>query len=158
MDLDVIGLSAWREQAFAWSKESTLIRDCFRYTFYSSLVDHQYDSRDEIRYFDRVEHEKQIEQFSAIDGQLFHFAQESLVKQLYDNLPNPSARGEVETLRREFNKKRRQMPIRRLLNKSGRVIQQIKPVFMMSPMSIATYLEPGVVDFDLVIEKNTDML
>ncbi|WP_234912316.1 AAA domain-containing protein, partial [Vibrio anguillarum] len=43
------------------------------------------------------------------------------------------------------------MPIRRLLNKSGRVIQQIKPVFMMSPMSIATYLEPGVIDFDLVI-------
>ncbi len=150
-DLDAIGLLAWRELAFSWTKESRLIRDCFKYTFYSSLVDHKYDSRDEIRYFDRVEHEKQIEQFRAIDGQLFHFAQESLVKQLYDNLPNPSARGEVETLRREFNKKRRQMPIRRLLNRSGRVIQQIKPVFMMSPMSIATYLEPGVVDFDLVI-------
>ncbi|PMG64365.1 DUF3320 domain-containing protein [Vibrio lentus] len=150
-DLDAVGLSDWRQQAFTWTQESTLIQDCFKFTYYSSLVDHQYDARDEIRYFDRVEHEKQIEQFSDIDGQLFHFSQESLVKQLYDNLPNPSSRGEVETLRREFNKKRRQMPIRRLLNKSGRVIQQIKPVFMMSPMSIATYLEPGVVDFDLVI-------
>ncbi|WP_240507712.1 MULTISPECIES: DUF3320 domain-containing protein [unclassified Vibrio] len=150
-ELDRIGLSKWKQEAFTWANVPTLFRDCFKYTFYRSLVEHQYDSRDEIRYFDRVEHEKQIEQFSFIDGRLFHFAQESLVKQLYDNLPNPSARGEVETLRREFNKKRRQMPIRRLLNKSGRVIQQIKPVFMMSPMSIATYLEPGVVDFDLVI-------
>ncbi|WP_139685829.1 DUF3320 domain-containing protein [Vibrio tasmaniensis] len=150
-ELDSVGLCDWRKKAFVWSDTPTLIRDCFKFTFYSALVEHQYDSRDEIRYFDRVEHEKQIEQFSAIDGQLFHFAQETLVKQLYDNLPNPSARGEVETLRREFNKKRRQMPIRRLLNKSGRVIQQTKPVFMMSPMSIATYLEPGVVEFDLVI-------
>jgi very-short-patch-repair endonuclease/DNA polymerase III delta prime subunit len=150
-ELEAIGLSLWKQQAFSWTNASTLIRDCFKFTFYNSLVEHQYSLRDEIRYFDRVEHEKQIEQFSSIDGQLFYFTQESLVKQLYDNLPNPSARGEVETLRREFNKKRRQMPIRRLLNKTGRVIQQIKPVFMMSPMSIATYLEPGVVDFDLVI-------
>ncbi|MCJ0803582.1 DUF3320 domain-containing protein [Vibrio vulnificus] len=150
-ELDRIGLSKWKQQAFTWTNAPTLFRDCFRYKFYRSLVEHQYDSRDEIRYFDRVEHEKKIEQFRHIDERLFHFAQESLVKQLYDNLPNPSARGEVETLRREFNKKRRHMPIRRLLNKSGRVIQQIKPVFMMSPMSIATYLEPGVIDFDLVI-------
>ena len=150
-ELDGIGLSEWKQMAFSWADTPTLIRDCFKFIFYCSLVEHQYDSRDEIRYFDRIDHEKQIEQFSSIDGQLFHFSQETLVKKLYDNLPNPSARGEVETLRREFNKKRRQMPIRRLLNKSGRVIQQIKPVFMMSPMSIATYLEPGVVDFDLVI-------
>ncbi|SMY31658.1 ATP-dependent RecD-like DNA helicase [Photobacterium malacitanum] len=150
-ELDKIGLSEWHQRAFSWDDVPTLIRDCFKFTFYSTLVEHQYDTRDEIRYFDRVEHEKQIEQFRTIDGQLFHFSQETLVKKLYDNLPNPSARGEVETLRREFNKKRRQMPIRRLINKSGRVIQQIKPVFMMSPMSIATYLEPGVVDFDLVI-------
>src|SRR6516164_8699365 len=30
-------------------------------------------------------------------------------------------------------------------------MQSIKPVFMMSPLSIANYLPPGSLDFDLVI-------
>ncbi len=30
-------------------------------------------------------------------------------------------------------------------------IQSIKPVFMMSPLSIAKYIPPGSVDFDLVV-------
>lgn len=149
--LEEFGLTEWVSLAFVWQQNAEALRDGFKYTFFNDLVNKQYQTHDEIRYFDRVEHEKQIEQFTAIDAQLFNYTQEGLVKQLFDKLPNPLARGEVETLRREFNKKRRQMPIRRLLNKSGRVIQQIKPVFMMSPMSIATYLEPGVVDFDLVI-------
>jgi very-short-patch-repair endonuclease len=149
--LSEMGLSKWSNLAFSWMAEPQLLNDSFKYRFFNYLVNEKYQECKEIRYFDRVEHEKQIEQFTSIDGQLFHFAQETLVKQLFDNLPNPAARGEVETLRREFNKKRRQMPIRRLLNKAGRVVQQIKPVFMMSPMSIATYLDPGVVFFDLVI-------
>jgi len=149
--LSGMGLSEWSSLAFKWGAEPQLLNDGFRYRFFNYLVNEQYQECKEIRYFDRIEHEKQIEQFISIDAQLFRFAQENLVKQLFDNLPNPVARGAVETLRREFNKKRRQMPIRRLLNKAGRIVQQIKPVFMMSPMSIATYLEPGVVDFDLVI-------
>ena len=43
------------------------------------------------------------------------------------------------------------MPIRKLINEAGRAIQAIKPVFMMSPMSIATYIPPGSVQFDLVV-------
>lgn len=43
------------------------------------------------------------------------------------------------------------MPIRRLMQEAGLAIQTIKPVFMMSPMSIASFLPPGDIDFDLVI-------
>ena len=34
---------------------------------------------------------------------------------------------------------------------AGHAIQSIKPVFMMSPLSIANYLPPGCLEFDLVI-------
>ena len=34
---------------------------------------------------------------------------------------------------------------------AGRAIQSIKPVFMMSPLSIAKYIPPGSVEFDLVV-------
>ncbi|MCY1365901.1 putative DNA helicase [compost metagenome] len=57
----------------------------------------------------------------------------------------------MAVLRAELNKKRRHLPIRQLIDKSGRAIQQIKPVFMMSPMSIANFLPPGKVEFDVVV-------
>ena len=54
-------------------------------------------------------------------------------------------------LRREFEKRRRHLPIRQLMERAGNAVQAIKPVFMMSPLSIANYLAPGSVKFDLVI-------
>ncbi|MEZ9525334.1 DUF3320 domain-containing protein [Enterovibrio norvegicus] len=149
--VDEFSLNAWSALSHSWNTSATLLLVGFKFKFYSALASYYYEATPTVRLFDRTEHEKAIEQFSDIDGKLFHFSQEQLVEALYSRLPNPAARGEVETLRREFNKKRRQMPIRRLINKAGRAVQQIKPVFMMSPMSVATYLEPGAIDFDLVI-------
>ena len=47
--------------------------------------------------------------------------------------------------------KRRHIPIRQLINSAGQAIQQIKPVFMMSPMSIASFLPPGRLEFNVVV-------
>ena len=66
-------------------------------------------------------------------------------------MPNINQPGEMAILRAELNKKRRHIPIRQLIEKAGRAIQQIKPVFMMSPMSIANFLPPGKVEFDVVV-------
>ncbi len=43
------------------------------------------------------------------------------------------------------------MPIRKLIQEAGLAIQAIKPVMMMSPMSIAAFLPPASIEFDLVI-------
>src|SRR5215210_2062644 len=52
---------------------------------------------------------------------------------------------------REIQKKRRHLPIRQLVCRAGDAVQAIKPVFMMSPLSIANFLEPGALNFDLVV-------
>jgi len=69
----------------------------------------------------------------------------------WSNLPRLDYGGELTILKKEIYKRRRHMPIRKLINASGRAIQEIKPVFMMSPMSIAKYISPGQVEFDLVV-------
>src|SRR5690606_34836663 len=38
-----------------------------------------------------------------------------------------------------------------LMSKCGRTIQALKPVFMMSPLSVAQFLPPGEVEFDLLV-------
>ena len=57
----------------------------------------------------------------------------------------------MAVLRREFEKKRRHKPIRQLIKEAGTAILAIKPVFMMSPISVAQFLEPGSVTFDLLL-------
>lgn len=54
-------------------------------------------------------------------------------------------------LRRELEKRRRHLPLRKLLRVAGETVQAIKPVFLMSPLSVAEYLEPGAVTFDLLL-------
>jgi hypothetical protein len=55
------------------------------------------------------------------------------------------------TLRQELAKRSRHLPIRQLMARAGAAIQALKPVFMMSPLSVATYLPAGALTFDLVV-------
>ena len=43
------------------------------------------------------------------------------------------------------------MPIRKLMNEAAPAIQALKPVFMMSPLSIAHFLPPARLTFDLLV-------
>ena len=61
------------------------------------------------------------------------------------------AMGEMAVIRGEIARRRGHMPIRKLIQRAGRTIQLLKPVFMMSPISVAQYLHPGAVTFDLVV-------
>uniref|UniRef100_UPI0022EB32EA AAA domain-containing protein n=1 Tax=Falsiroseomonas oryzae TaxID=2766473 RepID=UPI0022EB32EA len=47
-----------------------------------------------------------------------------------------------EVLKGEFEKKRGHLPVRALLDRAGKAIQAAKPVFMMSPLSVAQFLAP----------------
>ncbi len=58
---------------------------------------------------------------------------------------------ELKLLRHECNKKTRHIPIRQLLSRAAKALVQLKPCFMMGPLSAAQYLQPGQLEFDLVI-------
>lgn len=58
---------------------------------------------------------------------------------------------ELSLVKHELGKKTRHIPIRQLINRAGRALQELKPCFMMGPMSAAHYLQPGEIHFDLVV-------
>ena len=101
--------------------------------------------------FNRTDHENLVEEFRQLDRERLEHAQNMIAKHHYERMPHRQAPGEMTTLRTEMAKKRRHKPIRRLLRETGRTIQEIKPIFMMSPMSVATYLAQDSVKFDLVV-------
>lgn len=58
---------------------------------------------------------------------------------------------ETSLIKHEAGKKTRHVPVRNLLKRANKSIGILKPCFMMSPMSVAQYLQPGEFEFDLVV-------
>ncbi len=51
----------------------------------------------------------------------------------------------------ELAKKMRHVPIRQLVARAGGALQALTPCFLMSPISVAQYLPPGGMKFDLLV-------
>lgn len=144
-------LSEIDQLSYTWDLPAELLLVTLKKSWYEGLVNQAYRQNQALKFFDRVSHENIINEFKRLDHELFHYAQEALVLKHYQRLPTINAAGEMAIIRREMNKKQRHIPIRRLIVEAGHAIQQIKPVFMMSPMSVATYLTQGAIEFDLVV-------
>ncbi len=54
-------------------------------------------------------------------------------------------------LRNEFAKQARFTPVRSVLMRAAHSVQTLKPCFMMSPLSLAKFLTPAKLEFDLVV-------
>lgn len=67
-----------------------------------------------------------------------------------DQLPR-GAVGEMAYIRGELAKKRRHKSIRQLMDNAGKMVQRIKPAFLMSPISVAQFLPPNKLTFDLLV-------
>ena len=60
-------------------------------------------------------------------------------------------------IQHESAKQRKHIPIRALLHRAGDVIREMKPCFMMSPLTVAQFLSPNT-EFDLVIMDEASQL
>ena len=91
-----------------------------------------------------------IERFCALETELFNATALEIAAKHTANIPS-GAQGQMGVIRGETGKRRRHRPIRKLVEDAGDALQQIKPVFLMSPISVAQYLPPGRINFDLVL-------
>ena len=105
----------------------------------------------EIAEFDGQSYEQWVEEFRYLDQARINMARGEVATAHYDGIPRNALGGEMAVVRREIEKKRRHKPIRQLLKEAGTAILAIKPVFMMSPISVAQYLESGCLTFDVLI-------
>lgn len=59
--------------------------------------------------------------------------------------------GEMQYIRGELARKRGHKSIRKLMDNAGSMLQRIKPALLMSPISVAQFLPPGSITFDLLV-------
>ncbi|MCK9151854.1 DUF3320 domain-containing protein [Methanobacterium alcaliphilum] len=102
-------------------------------------------------------HQGRISEFRDLDSKIIELNRKRLINKLNSNLPQvfggAAPNSQASILSGEFTRKRGHLPLRKLLAKTGGLIKQIKPCFMMSPLSIAQYLDPtnSRLQFDVVI-------
>lgn len=100
--------------------------------------------------FDGNQHDALIKAFVALEAEQRQAAARSVRARHQAAIPR-GALGPMGVIRGEIGRKRNHMPLRKLMMAAGETIQKIKPVFLMSPISVAQYLPPGSVHFDLLV-------
>jgi hypothetical protein len=77
-------------------------------------------------------------------------SRQEVLARYFDRRPHGHA-GAMGIIREEINKKRGHRAVRKLMLDAGSAVQGLKPVFLMSPMSVAQFLPPGRMSFDLLV-------
>jgi very-short-patch-repair endonuclease/flagellar biosynthesis GTPase FlhF len=134
-----------------WEQAAEFLAECYRWNWYTSIVSKAFMERPALSNFDGSRHNHTVQKFKELDQSFTELNRFRLAEEHWKKLPKYEAGGQLGVLRREFEKKTRHLPIRQLISKAGHAIQAIKPVFMMGPLSISAYIEPGNLEFDLVV-------
>ena len=117
-----------------------------------SIMRKVWETEPSLRDFDGRHHDRVVDDFRRLDQKRSELARAEVAAVHHQGIPRGGGTaGQVGAIHQEIQKKRRHKPLRRLLQEAGTAVQRIKPVFMMSPMSVAQYLAPGSVEFDLLL-------
>jgi very-short-patch-repair endonuclease len=116
-------------------------------------LDAIYRALSPLRRFNVVDHESLVARFRQLDTDLMSIHRRRVQAAVTSRRPdlNRAGAGQSRFLRRELAKQRRHAPLRRLFQEAGRIILDLTPCLLMSPLSVATYLAKDAVDFDVAI-------
>ena len=150
-----LGLEEYIHQIETMHIDSASIVPVFQKRFFRLWLDSVLPEYPVVANFRRKTQESVIQEFDQLDKLQFAIARSRIRSKLINGLPSldhfTSGVDEISTLKRELNKQRRIMPIRRLFRAIPNLILALKPCLMMSPLSVSLFLEADTFTFDTVI-------
>ena len=124
---------------------------------YQQLFDHVVTRLPCIADFDSLHHEQVREKYRHLDEWEIKAAAARVREFQLNRTDRPRIgwlapmTSELGILKKETEKKRRHMPLRKLFAAVPGVLQRLKPCIMMSPLSVSTFLQAEELKFDLII-------
>src|SRR5216683_2930218 len=147
-----IGLDSMAESVLDGSLSEASLLPTFERSYFEAMRSVIFANNPEIKRFDGEVHSRLVESFRKLDLERMRLARDQIAYEHASRLPrNAGGIGPLGVLNGEIAKKRNHLSIRQLLERAGPVIQQIKPIFLMSPLSVAQFLKPGAISFDLLV-------
>ena len=126
----------------------------YKKAFYRQWIENVMQNNPVLSGFSRSAHDQAVASFNQKDEEQFEISKAQIKAELSKKRPNVDfvANGSaVQILFREEGKKRKQKSIRNLLSETAEVVQLIKPCFLMSPLSVSTFLASDAIRFDVVV-------
>lgn len=137
--------------ALNWDRAAQGLLHSFERSWYVGVMREAVSQRPAINHFDRTTHEQIIREFRNLDRTVMLYNRRKVAMRHWQQVPRHEAGGTLGWLFTQFNLRRGHKPIRLAMQTASQPIQAIKPVFLMSPLSVAMYLPPDGPTFDLVV-------
>ncbi len=154
--LDTVDEGRWRDVP---------LLQAFRFVYNHSLGEAMLSDMPDLRSFGFEKLKTLRTQYTSLYSDSLDVNTDTIVRNLrrarppQGNAHGPvSERTEMGLIRREISKVKRHLSIRALMSRAGEALQTLKPCFMMSPLSVAQFLPPGEIEFDLLIMDEASQL
>jgi superfamily I DNA and/or RNA helicase/very-short-patch-repair endonuclease len=151
-NLKLINLGWIFEVAQTWPNCSNTLESYYSRKVIEAKIKEVQKERPVLAKFDPNSQDNLVSRFSKLDLLTQHYRQSEIANIHYLNVKKAvgAAIGEMPIIKTQIQKKRR-MAIRKLFQNAGHAVQELKPIIMMSPLSVAAYIPARTLTFDLVI-------
>jgi very-short-patch-repair endonuclease len=145
-----IGAIALSDALASGALPANMVLKVFKCSFAEAVWARAVKSMPQLAEFYGPNHDKIVAEFSQLETQRRKTVAEIIRGRHAANMPRGN-HGPMNIVRSQVKLKRSHMPIRKLFKMAGETLQRIKPVLLMSPISVAQFLPPGSVEFDLLV-------
>jgi len=104
----------------------------------------------ELASLDGAVRDEVVAEFRRLDRLRIQAAQKEVISEYLAKRPSGHI-GEMSVIRTQIERRRGHLPVRKLMIEAGGAIRRLKPVFLMSPLSVAQFLSPKLPPFDLLV-------
>ena len=131
------------------------IENSFNCNLYYALILAELNSDERLKTFRGNQYEELIAQYHKLIDKFRSLTIQELVAKLSAEIPVSgkisSSSSEIGILKRAIKSNGRMMSIRKLFNETPNLLRRLCPCMLMSPISVAQYIDPSFPKFDLVI-------
>ncbi len=149
------GLAPLVQQLQAGACTAAEVVPMFERAFHQAWTQRAIAADPALQSFYGAEHDRHVARFAEMDRTLLALSRQVTASRVCARAPRPTGQtadsSEIGILLREVKKQRRHLPIRVLFQKIPNLLPRLKPCLMMSPLSVAQYLDPNGEPFDLVV-------
>ena len=154
-ECDQKGLKGFTERIAAQNNTVEDVKAAFERCFYTQWLALAIEDVPAVQSFRRRVHEQRLDKFASLDRKQFEWSRSRVRDRIIRSFPNADgikgAHSELGILKHEMDKKRRIMPLRKLFHEIPNLLLTLKPCLMMSPLSVAHFLNAEDYHFDMVI-------
>jgi very-short-patch-repair endonuclease len=134
------------------------LSEAYRAIYWNSLAKRAFHKHPVLRQFSGETQTRARARFKQLDQEIMQLNRALIASRLRRNSPpvgnREGSRGnwtEMSLIRVLLPRRRPRVTIRDLVRRASRSLLELQPCFMMSPSSVAQFLEPGAIEFDLLI-------